>query len=542
VARSSGSCSGASIGGSLRSTGEIGATALSTQTKRIDHEVEVAVVPKPLDMTAPAAGPRSLNIAILAMGGEGGGVLADWIVDMAEHAGHFAQTTSVPGVAQRTGATIYYVEIFPEIGGEQPVLALMPFPGEVDVVIASELMEAGRAIQRGLVTPERTTFIASSHRVYSMTEKTAMGDGRVDERTLLEACEGAAARFVCGDFARAAEDTGSVISAVMFGALAGTGRLPFARQAFEEAVKRGGVGVESSLSAFEAGYRIASGRDVPAPAATQPLPVIGPALLPLAARIERDFPAAARPVLLAGIKRLADYQDLGYAAEYLDRLMPIRALDREPDWRLLSETARHLALWMSYEDTIRVADLKTRRQRFERVRGEVRLGNDQLLQINEFLHPRVEEIADTLPAGLGRWLLRTQWARGLVSRVAGKGRVVQTTSLRGYLLLYAIASLRGMRRSTLRFAEERERIESWLGQIRETAPADHALAVEIAACQRLVKGYSDTHARGLRNFQTVMSALPGLRGKPDASDRLRSLRDAALADESGAQLESQVRH
>jgi indolepyruvate ferredoxin oxidoreductase beta subunit len=475
-------------------------------------------------MSSPA--PKSLNIAILAMGGEGGGVLADWIVDMAEHAGYFAQATSVPGVAQRTGAT---------------VLALMPFPGEVDVVIASELMEAGRAIQRGLVTPERTTFIASRHRVYSMTEKTAMGDGRVDQRTLLESCRNAAARFVCGDFARAAEDTGSVISAVMFGALAGTEALPFPRAAFEEAVKRGGVGVESSLSAFEAGYRIAAADQIPAAPEAQPAPVIGPALLPLAARIERDFPVPAREVLLAGIKRLADYQDHAYAGEYLDRLMPVRALDRAPDWRLLSDTARHLALWMSYEDTIRVADLKTRRQRFERVRAEVRLGGEQLLQINEFLHPRVEEIADTLPAGLGRWLLRTGWARGLVNSIAGKGRIVQTSSLRGYLLLYSIAGLRRMRRSTLRFAEESARIEAWLGRIRDTAPADHALAVEIAACQRLVKGYSDTHARGLRNFQTVMAALPALRGKADASARLRGLRDAALADETGARLESAMK-
>ena len=58
---------------------------------------------------------RAITIAILAMGGEGGGVLADWIVDLAEQAGYLAQLTSVPGVAQRTGATIYYLEIFPEI-------------------------------------------------------------------------------------------------------------------------------------------------------------------------------------------------------------------------------------------------------------------------------------------------------------------------------------------------------------------------------------------------------------------------------------------
>src|SRR5919112_4155906 len=131
-----------------------------------------------------AVRPRAITIAILAMGGEGGGVLSDWIVDLAEHSGYAAQTTSVPGVAQRTGSTIYYVEIFPEASvhaaGKAPVLALMPVPGEVDVVIASELMEAGRAIQRGLVTPDRTTLIASTNRVYSMTERTAIGDGKVD--------------------------------------------------------------------------------------------------------------------------------------------------------------------------------------------------------------------------------------------------------------------------------------------------------------------------------------------------------------------------
>ena len=117
-----------------------------------------------------AGAARAITIAIVAMGGEGGGVLADWIVDLAEHAGYLAQTTSVPGVAQRTGTTVYYIEIFPEAAaqeaGKQPVLALMPVPGELDIVLASELMETGRAIQRGLVTPDRTTLIASTHRVY----------------------------------------------------------------------------------------------------------------------------------------------------------------------------------------------------------------------------------------------------------------------------------------------------------------------------------------------------------------------------------------
>lgn len=138
-----------------------------------------------------------ISIAVLAMGGEGGGVLADWIVDAAEYAGYFAQSTSVPGVAQRTGATIYYVEIFPgtnPVPGNnlKPVLSLMPVPGHVDIVIASELMEAGRAIQRGLVSRWKTTLIASSHRVYSMTEKISMGDGRIDSQQLIRTASDAA--------------------------------------------------------------------------------------------------------------------------------------------------------------------------------------------------------------------------------------------------------------------------------------------------------------------------------------------------------------
>src|ERR1700727_2945471 len=169
--------------------------------------------------TSTSEASRAITVAILAMGGEGGGGLADWIVDLAEHSGYLAQTTSVPGVAQRTGSTIYYVEMCPEAAaraaGKEPVLALMPVPGEVDVVIASELMEAGRAVQRGFVTSDRTTLIASTHRVYSMTERTAPTDGRVDSDALLDGAKHAARTFIARDFARIADQQKSVISAVL---------------------------------------------------------------------------------------------------------------------------------------------------------------------------------------------------------------------------------------------------------------------------------------------------------------------------------------
>jgi len=475
------------------------------------------------------------------MGGEGGGVLADWIVDMGEANGYFAQTTSVPGVAQRTGATIYYVELYPvaqaQVDGGQPVLALMPLPGDVDIVLASELMEAGRAVQRGLVTRDRTTFIASTHRVYSIAEKSAMGDGRVDSAELLAHAERAAKRFIRFDMAQAAEAAGSVISAVLFGALAGVGVLPFSRAQFEATIERGGVGVKPSLKAFGTGFARAQGAlepEAPVVEAPEPQPR-HPAVRALVERVQRDFPVTAHHLLLEGVRRLIDYQDVDYAGLYLDRTAAIAALPSNDEDRLLRETARHLALWMSYEDTARVAALKTRSSRFERVRDEARVQDGQVLAINEYMHPRLQEICETLPAGFGRWLMNSNLPRKLVERLTQQGRVIQTSSLHGYLMLSTVASMKRWRRSTLRYAEENRRIEEWLNRIADIAAKNPALAVEVAQCQRLVKGYSDTHERGLRNYDTVMDALQRA-GSAIAPATLRELRDAALADEHGHKL------
>ncbi len=520
------------------------------------------------ESAAPDAFARPITIAILAMGGEGGGVLADWLVDMAEHAGWHAQTTSVPGVAQRTGATIYYLEIFPanlpQARGRLPVLAMMPTSGEIDLAIASELMEAGRAVQRGLVTPDRTTLVASTHRVYSMTEKMAMGDGRVDSARLIAACQAAARLCVLDDFAALAQAAGSVISATLYGAVAATGRLPFGKDDYAQAIRRGGVGVTSSLAAFEAGYARAewlrsqvatagagsnagssasASASASADGAVSSPPGRGPALAGLVEEARALLPPVLHATAVHALKRLADYQDVAYGAEYLARLRPFVARHLEgPDdpggqpgaW--LDELMRHLALWMTYEDTIRVADLKTRPARLQRVAREVGLQSGQVMEIDEFLHPRVEEIADVLPAGLGRRVLASGLARGVVARLAGSGRILRTTSLRGYLQLFAVSRLRRWRRASLRHQRETAGIDAWLARVADLLEDDPALALELIRNQRLIKGYSDTHARGSRHFTQLMDALAALRARAGAASAMRELREAALADESGERL------
>ncbi|MCX7315130.1 MAG: indolepyruvate oxidoreductase subunit beta family protein [Alphaproteobacteria bacterium] len=485
---------------------------------------------------------RPITIAILAMGGEGGGVLAEWIVDAAEHAGFIAQMTSVPGVAQRTGATNYYVELFPKLGARSnalpPVLGLTPVPGDVDVVIASELMEAGRAVQRGLVTPNRTTFIVSTNRVYSMTERIAMADGRADSAALLEGCKSAAKTIIHGDLAQLAEATGSVISAVLFGALAGSKVLPMQRMAFEAAIHRGGVGVKQSIAAFGAGYAAAEGGPQPVKAEAAVIAHISPTLAPLMAETG-SAAEPARMFMRLGIEKLADYQDAAYARDYLDRLKPIAETDKRHgngSGMLLAEVARELALGMAYEDTVRVAELKIRPSRFERVRAEVQAADGQIVEIAEFLHPRVQEIADTLPASTGRWLLNTGWARRFVERLTKSGRVVKTSSIRGFLQLYAIAALKPKRRRSLRYANEQAFLHEWLRTIQTVAATNYALATEIATARTLVKGYSDTHERGRRSYDMLMQMLPRIMEMPDPAAALAALRKAALADDTGTAL------
>ncbi|MCW5619914.1 MAG: indolepyruvate oxidoreductase subunit beta family protein [Burkholderiales bacterium] len=507
-----------------------------------------------------SADPQRISIAILAIGGQGGGVLADWLVDLAEDAGWLVQTTSVPGVAQRTGATVYYAELFStglfsatQAAGT-PVLALMPTPGDVDVVIAAELMEAGRAMQRGLITPDRTTLIASSHRAYAILEKSALGNGIADADAVHAAAKVAARRYVCFDMASLAEEHGSVISASLFGALAGAQVLPFAREAFEAAIRRGGVGVESSLRAFAAAYtRATQGDAVPAASASNAeagsaaalataAGVRHPAVDALLTEIRQAFPAPAHAFLIEGARRLVDHMDLAYAHDYLQRVRAVAVLDaryggERSGFRATRETARYLALWMAYEDVMRVADLKTRAARFERFRKEVRAAPGQIVHVTEFLHPRVQEVADVLPPAFGRWLLATPWARNTVTRLAGK-RTIRTARLRGFVTLWLLGRLGGYRRKTLRYAREMRDIGTWLARIEHTMLTDYDLACEVAECARVLKGYSETYERGRRSFDALMQAADALAGKPDAAHRLRALHAAALQDEDGCALKA----
>jgi indolepyruvate ferredoxin oxidoreductase, beta subunit len=485
---------------------------------------------------------RPITMLIAALGGEGGGVLTQWIVSAAVQAGFPVQSTSIPGVAQRTGATTYYIEILPvtaaDLGGRRPVLALTPGVGDIDIAVASELLEAGRTVANGFVTPDRTHLIGSLSRFYAMDEKIAMGDGRFDQDKLTKIIREYAKDALLVDMDSLAKQNGSIINAVMLGAIAGCGRLPLKLEQFETAIREDGKSIDSNLRGFRAGYEAAR-------ANVQSVKVVekkknAPATPALVEHeVARTFPLVAQGMGLEGVRRLIHYQSVDYAWLYLSRLRPIAEVDQTigAQGKLLKEVARYLAVRMSYEDVVRVAQAKAAPERMHRIAREELRVNSEPFSVHDFLKPGIEELCQLLPSLMARPILRLAERKGWLGRVYF-GMEINSTSISGYLRFLMLAKLRRLRPYGHRYKQEQQQIESWLALIREAARLSPELALEIAECARLIKGYGDTHARGLANYRSIEERVirPALAGQVSpgrAADAVASARTAALVDPEG---------
>ncbi|MFO1218909.1 MAG: indolepyruvate oxidoreductase subunit beta family protein [Burkholderiaceae bacterium] len=502
-------------------------------------------------MTAP------VTILLCALGGEGGGVLADWLVAVARACGHAVQGTSIPGVAQRTGATTYYVEIFPrpdaELGDAKPVFGLYAVPGGVDVVVGSELLEVVRQAAAGMVSPDRTAVIASTRRTLTTAEKMQLADGRASSEQLVRVLRDQARELELFDMAQMAADSGTVISAVMFGALGAwfhaSGRLPFARAAYEAVIRAGGKGAEASLRGFGAAWQrvadAAAQRERVLAAADLAARAVAPKIPSLPPDVATTFPPAAHEIIALGLARVVEYQDGAYGQLYLQRLRSLLQTEREAgaaDAAATIEAARWLALWMAFDDIVRVADLKSRASRFARVRREVNAADDELLRVFDHFKPGVPEIAALLPAPLAARLQR--WDRARVARGAEPFALpvkLPAHRLHGLLALRLLASMKGWRRRGARFAQEQALIERWLAGIARGLREHAALGLEIARCGRLVKGYGATNERGRDNLLHVLDHLALDAALGDALARaaaVKAAREAALADDAGTALDA----
>ncbi|MEO8004559.1 MAG: indolepyruvate oxidoreductase subunit beta family protein [Betaproteobacteria bacterium] len=494
---------------------------------------------------------RPITLLICALGGEGGGVLAEWLVDTATRSGYAAQSTSIPGVAQRTGSTTYYFEMFPEpvanLGGRKPVFSLYPVPGALDVLVSSELLETVRHIGNGMANAERTLVVSSSSRTLTTAEKLQLADGRASVENLLEIVRAHSRSARIFDMSTVAQEAGTVLSAVLFGSIAGSGALPLAREAFEQTIRQSGRGAEQSLRGFARAFDIvSSGRDMAAHdvqvAIASPVPA---STLPAA--VATAFPLRTHDMLSAGHARMIEYQDRDYAALYVQRLKRVLEAERAADptgnggFAITRETARALALWMAFDDVVRVADLKCRASRFARVRQEVKAQDRELVRIYDHFKPGVPELAGLLPKRWARAAI--QWDR----RRQQDGRKpfalplkIGVHTVSGFLALRVLGSLKWLRRRGNRFALEQAAIDRWLSGIEKATHQDWSLGQEVALCGRLIKGYGGTNDRGKENLLHILEHVAVGGGFADPQARVAAVhaaREAALADDAGKELD-----
>jgi indolepyruvate ferredoxin oxidoreductase beta subunit len=515
--------------------------------------------------------PQPISVLLCALGGEGGGVLAEWLVDAARRAGYPAQATSIPGVAQRTGATTYYLEFFPvplaDLGGRRPVFGLNPLPGRLDLLVSSELLETVRQVGNGMASSTHTRVITSSARTLTTAEKMALADGRQDDAVLRAVVRQHSRQHHVLDMAQLTRESGTVVSAVMLGCIAASGVLPFDRAVFEGAIRGdgsepAGAAVQASLRGFASGFEALRGpvehtRLVEQLLSTteQVEPISSWEMAKKAPKTAdptlATFPEPLRERIALGLARCIDHQDAAYGQLYQQRLQAVLAAEQAADpagrdgWAATHEAARWLALWMAFDDIVRVADLKSRASRWARVQREVNAGDGDLLRLYDHFKPGVPEFAALLPQ---RWAARLQrWDRARVARGLAPWALpmkVGTHSVGGLLELRALAACKRLRPLGSRWATEQALIQQWLDAVVAGLHAHPSLGLEIARCGQLIKGYGSTNERGKDNLNHVLQHLAGAATVPDPLARARAIaaaREAALADEAGSRLDATLR-
>lgn len=442
---------------------------------------------------------RPICVLIAALGGQGGGVLADWLVTAARIDGLQAQATSIPGVAQRTGATTYYFEVYPQRDlVARPVFSIFPASGAIDLMVSLEPMEAARALSGGYIS-QNTKVITARERIYSTFEKIKPGNGVTPLAPIFEALGTIAGALHIVKIANAARNAKCHPNAVIFGAMSASAILPMQPASCRKAISQSGVAVESNLAGFEAGMDLFTSSFDTDNVSDEVRFDQAPDEFVTAVMA---LPEAVQPIAGHGAAHLLDYQDTAYVEKYLERLRAIVFVDDEKEnYRLTALVARRLAAWMAFEDIIRVAQLKTRPGRLKRIRNDLKIGDDVAFYVHDYLKPGREELRGMLPKPFSKWVPVSRADR----HRSGVGVKINTSGPLGWGAMRLLSKLRPYRPRTSRFEHEQAMINQWLDAITKTARTDYELACNLADLAVWARGYGDTRDHGFEQLEILLS-------------------------------------
>ncbi len=468
-----------------------------------------------------------ITVLVAAVGGQGGQLFSQWLFDAAREAGFFPVGVGLPGLSQREGATAYYLEFFAE---PEATALFSPFPekGQVQVLIGLELLELMRTVREGYLAPDGI-ILGSTHRILTAEEKLLLKGGFLSAEQAVPVLHQVSRQCLVYDAVQAAALAGlseRAANAILFGTLAASGILPFPPEAFRRAIEHYGVAVAFNLRAFDFGTRyrewllklqmakettVNEWEALPEPSLPKPLVATMEALS--ADDEELGF------ILRHAARWLCHYQDARYFARYLDQVRLVYEQDRLLGKGLLvtKEVARILAVRMAYEDAVRVAQMKTARHRFVRLRQEHGLEEQTVYRVVDFFSPDWDELTGLLP--FPKREAQEEVEEGLPSLPSQAEELrrpalqlrVETSSLVGHLLLRGLLLFKPLRPYSRRFQKEWAAIQEWLAAVREALREDYDLAFLIARSGELVRGYGRTRRKTLAAWRALLTFLRRLK-------------------------------
>ena len=474
-----------------------------------------------------------IKILIPAVGGQGGGVLTEWLVQAFLIEGYEVQGVGLPGLSQRGGSTIYYLESYNKkaSGQRKLVFSQYPLPSDIDIILSQEFLELGRVLEQGYGS-EKTTIISSTHRIYSTLEKMPISGGICSEENLRRLAETFSSRFIGFNGMDLAKENGMddlAINAILLGSLGASGALNIAEASYLKAIAQVGVATENNIKAFRIGWEhvrskryafslIKSGYnwdEFKKERADRLTHNKREDYLYLLEKVEEGYPNLLREILAESIFRLIDYQDTWYANQYLELLNKIYILDKDSNndhFKITETFAKNLALWMSYEDGIRVAELKIHPERFKRIKKEMQLTEEQVFHVIDYLNPDAEEIYGLLPN-----LLISPFAKfiesSLFKKIWPKSKritVPQTpvsSSFFGGLRLWLLTKLKTFRPYSYRYKKEHSLIKKYSSFVEKYMQLDYGLGTLIAKSGQLIKGYGNVRRRTVDSFNRFLDNI-----------------------------------
>ncbi len=247
------------------------------------------------------------------------------------------------------------------------------------------------------------------------------------------------------------------------------------------------------------------------------------------------LPVDAAPVVSDAIHMLIDYQGASYARLYVDRLR--RFVGRHGvDDAMIGEIARLMAMRMSYQDPIRIAQLKL--AEIDDASGGPHVGSTD--DVRKF---RIDELIGALPAVVAEPVLDAlEWVGWVHKPVSIR---FSTASRWGVRRLKIEASLRRWRRFSVRYAKERVWVERWLHMIDRSLTKQPKAAAEIVQTATMAQGYGDGYRQGVADWHAIIDGLAkptfdGALPLPDLAGAIAEARAAVTPDPRQAALKRTI--